>query len=136
MDVWQLAQLLVSAAIFSFIWFVQLVHYPFFQFVAQQDFSQAMLEHQRRISYLAMPLMLAELAITSYQVFMQQREVVLLLLVAIVWASTALLQVPRHRQLERGKDLSVIRSLVATNWIRTVAWSLKFALILRASWPS
>ncbi len=46
-------------------------------------------------------------------------------LVFIVWLSTFVLQVPIHNQLKTGKENMLIRRLVATNWIRTAAWSLK-----------
>jgi hypothetical protein len=40
------------------------------------------------------------------------------------------LQVPCHRTLERGFDPAVARRLVATNWIRTVCWSLRLLVAL------
>jgi hypothetical protein len=53
-----------------------------------------------------------------------------LALLAVVWLSTALLQVPCHRRLERGFDGAVVRRLVSTNWIRTLAWTLRAMLAL------
>ena len=53
-----------------------------------------------------------------------------LALVGVIWLSTALLQVPLHNTLAAGFDADVHRRLVATNWIRTVAWSLRSALVL------
>jgi hypothetical protein len=44
--------------------------------------------------------------------------------------STARLQVPCHRKLARGFDADVARRLVATNWIRTVCWSLRLLIAL------
>ena len=51
-------------------------------------------------------------------------------LLVVIWLSTFLLQVPRHRTLESGFDISVHRRLVGTNWIRTFAWSLRGLLVL------
>jgi hypothetical protein len=51
------------------------------------------------------------------------------LLVIVVWLSTFLLQVPIHHRLEAGKDDKRIQRLVATNWIRTAAWSLKTGVV-------
>jgi hypothetical protein len=48
----------------------------------------------------------------------------------VIWLSTALLQVPRHRALEAGFDPAAHRALVATNWIRTVAWTARGFLLL------
>lgn len=46
-------------------------------------------------------------------------------LVALIWLSTFLIQVPIHQQLAKGKDLGLIDRLVRTNWIRTILWTLK-----------
>ncbi len=51
-------------------------------------------------------------------------------LLAIIWASTALLQVPAHSRLERGFDAHVHRRLVRTNWIRTVCWTARGVVAL------
>ncbi|MEQ1727476.1 MAG: hypothetical protein ABL982_03770 [Vicinamibacterales bacterium] len=51
-------------------------------------------------------------------------------LLAIIWASTALLQVPAHNRLERGFDADVHRRLVRTNWIRTVCWTARVVVAL------
>ena len=48
----------------------------------------------------------------------------------MIWISTATLQVPQHRRLERGFDPSAHRTLVLTNWVRVVAWSLRALLVL------
>jgi hypothetical protein len=42
----------------------------------------------------------------------------------------ARLQAPRHVALRRGFDPSVHARLVATNWIRTAAWSARSVLAL------
>ncbi len=49
-----------------------------------------------------------------------------------VWLSTALVQVPIHRRLSASgiPDETDLRRLVRTNWIRTVAWSLRAPLAL------
>ena len=51
-------------------------------------------------------------------------------LLGIIWLSTALVQVPRHSQLSRGYDAKVIGELVGSNWLRTVAWTLRAGLVL------
>jgi hypothetical protein len=53
-----------------------------------------------------------------------------LALVAAIWLSTALLQVPRHTTLGSGFDGSAWSGLVRTNWIRTVAWSSRGIVVL------
>jgi hypothetical protein len=51
-------------------------------------------------------------------------------LLAVVWTSTGLWQVPAHRRLERGFDAALQRWLVSTNWVRTGAWSARGIIAL------
>jgi hypothetical protein len=56
-----------------------------------------------------------------------------LALLAVVWASTWLLQVPCHTRLAGGFDAAVHRRLVASNWIRTVGWTARTVLLVGAT---
>ena len=47
----------------------------------------------------------------------------------IIWIGTFLLSVPIHSQLSFTFDLDLIDRLVNTNWLRTIAWSLKLSLL-------
>ena len=49
-------------------------------------------------------------------------------LLAVIHASTIFLQVPAHTTLSDHYDDDVARRLVATNWIRTVGWTLRAAV--------
>lgn len=51
-------------------------------------------------------------------------------LLVVIWVSTAVVQVPLHKLLARGFDLRAYRRLVVTNWLRTIAWSLRGLLIM------
>ncbi|MDP8952066.1 MAG: hypothetical protein M3N18_07490 [Actinomycetota bacterium] len=53
-----------------------------------------------------------------------------LALVALIWLSTALLQAPRHGALGRGFDEGTVSGLILSNWIRTIAWSVRGLLVL------
>ena len=57
-------------------------------------------------------------------------------LLAVIWLSTALVQVPCHEALSRAFDSLVHQRLVQTNWLRTAAWSLRGLLALWMVWPS
>lgn len=48
-----------------------------------------------------------------------------LALLAVVWASTILVQVPLHRRLSGGYDGAAVTRVVQTNWVRTTAWTLR-----------
>lgn len=99
------------------IWFVQVVHYPLFSRVVG-------------------PPMLVEMATALTLVLVRPAGVPVnaillgIILLAIVWLSTALLQVPRHKTLGAGFDDRVCTNLVVSNWIRTIAWSLRGLLAL------
>ena len=116
------------------IWTVQLVHYPLFGRVGEAGFAAYELEHSSRITLLVGPLMAVELATAALLVWRRPEGVpgavvwVGLALVAVIWASTAFVQVPLHGRLSRGFDGRAHELLVLTNWVRTVAWSARGAL--------
>ena len=110
------------------IWFVQVVHYPLFAKVGA-GFSVFELEHARRTGWVVGPLMVIELASAGWLLWHppsgSSRALPLLGLglLAVIWTSTAFLQVPCHRVLGRGFDAQVHSRLVRSNWIRTAAWT-------------
>jgi hypothetical protein len=132
-----------TLAMVGLIWFVQVVHYPLFDHASERRFVGFAAAHQRRTSWVVVPLMLTE-AGTALALLITpppgvRRELLWLgvLLLAVIWLSTALLQVPLHRRLSGGRDASAIRRLVASNWLRTAAWTargwLALALLKEAS---
>lgn len=127
-----LSELILTFCLVTLIWIIQLVHYPSFSYYDATTFNEAMGFHQQRISFIVMPLMLTEAALAGF-LLSQDRGVLNglgLALIAGIWLSTFLLQVPLHQQLLAGKDLAAIERLVTTNWIRTGLWSLKGLLCL------
>jgi hypothetical protein len=53
-----------------------------------------------------------------------------LLLVLVIWAVTFALYVPDYVRLTHGHDASLIRRLIAWQWIRTLCWTGRSALLL------
>ena len=117
-------------------WFVQVVHYPLFSRVGGEGFALYSEAHSRLTTYVVGPPMLVEAATGLLLVFRRPAEIPLwaalvgLALVGLIWASTALLQVPRHTALGSGFDRAALSGLVLTNWVRTAAWSVRGALVL------
>lgn len=118
------------------IWVIQLVHYPLFAGVGRGEFMAYHADHNRLITMIVMPVMLTEL-ISAVALAMQPpasvRPMLLWLSVALVgiaWLTTAFASVPAHGVLSAGFDLQAHRSLVLTNWIRTIVWSAKGLLLL------
>lgn len=115
------------------IWIVQLVHYPSFHYVGEDNFKAFQLHHVNSIDKIVIPVMVAELA-TSFGLAWADGFLSLnaigFYLVILIWASTGLFSVPAHTKLESSKDDQAIKKLVSTNWFRTILWSLKSGLSL------
>ena len=117
------------------IWFVQIVHYPLFGRVGAAEFPAYEREHARRTGRVVGPAMVVELLLA---LALTTRGGALvwagLALLGVIWASTAFVQVPLHRRLERGADVAAQRRLVRTNWIRTAAWTARdvIAIVIAA----
>ena len=50
-------------------------------------------------------------------------------LVGLIWATTFFISVPFHNRLETGFDYVAIDGLTRTNWLRTLAWTARAALL-------
>lgn len=130
---WSVWVLLLHAATACFmtglIWFVQVVHYPLLAAVDAQGFGPYHREHLRRTTFVVGPVMLIEAATAAWIARADLTTPFLawlgIALLAIVWAATFWLSVPRHNQLAAGFDAAAHASLVATNWIRSVGWTAR-----------
>ena len=117
------------------IWFIQLVQYPSFAHVDRPSFVELHAYHSSAISVIVGPLMILEALSAVAFVWTPLRvqtpwQIWLGIgLVAVIWASTFLLQVPAHTKLDAGFDESTWRFLVRSNWIRTIAWSARAVLV-------
>ena len=129
------ANLISTLYMLGLIWFVQVVHYPLFSRVGADAFSGYESVHVTRTGPVVGPAMLIEaasavsLALLPVAALPAPVAWLGLALVGIIWASTALLQVPCHTALGQGFDAATHRRLVRTNWIRTAAWTLRGALL-------
>ena len=131
-----LVQAASTLALTGLVWFVQVVHYPLYPSVGAASFPAYQKRHIRLTNLVAGPLMLVELAaavglVAARPASVSREQAWLGLgLVILIWLSTASLQLPRHFILIRGFDAAVHRALVATNWIRTLGWTARSALVL------
>jgi hypothetical protein len=125
-----------TALMIGIVWFVQVVHYPLMALVGRDGYPAYQAAHSRRTTFVVMPPMLVEmgtgvwLALRASPLFPASAAWTGLALLALVWASTFFLQVPQHSRLEAGFDAAAHRRLVQSNWIRTVAWTLRGLLVL------
>lgn len=119
------------------IWFVQVVHYPLFAKVGGEAFKQYEHDHQRRTTWVVAPVMLVEAAAASMLVMPFAGETnsieawLGLALLAVVWLSTFLVQMPLHAALERSPSREIMNRLVRSNWVRTMAWTARAVI---AAW--
>lgn len=123
------------------IWFVQVVHYPLFQRAEAARFQDFADEHQRLTGRVVAGPMLIELITSVGLVLLPPDGVPIgqiwlgLVLVAITSTSTGLVQMRLHGEMSRlGHDHERIARLVRTNWVRTVAWSVRGVLVLVMLW--
>lgn len=133
-EVLVLTQAAATLFMVGVIWFVQVVHYPLFAGVGADDWVGYAGRHVRRTGWVVGPPMLVEAASAVGLVVVRPAAVPVrwawlgLLLLAVVWLSTYLIQAPRHRRLADGFDAGVARSLIVSNWARTVGWSTRGVL--------
>ena len=132
--------LLVLSCVFStfamtgLIWLIQRVSYPLMGHVPPDAFPAYEMFHCQRISLVVLPLMMIELfsslwlawkPLPGFEMALRVGAV----LVVLIWLSTFALQVPLHQKLEQSFDLASWQKLVSSNWIRTVLWTARSALM-------
>ena len=120
------------------IWMVQLVQYPMLARYSAHEPSTAAHEHQRRITWVVGPLMAVE-GVTALLLLIDRPDEIATStawlaagLLGVALASTVLIQVPLHTRLGEGHDDDVAKRLIATNWIRTVAWTARGVVLAGA----
>lgn len=109
------------------IWLIQLVHYPSFHYISSSKFREFEQFHTQNITYIVLPLMLLELiasiilVVRGFSLF----SIINLSTVVALWLVTLLISMPRHQSLIKNYRSETVNSLIRTNWIRTVIWSLR-----------
>lgn len=113
------------------IWFVQVVHYPLLSVVPVESAASVAVEHQRRTGWVVMVPMTVEGVTTLLLLGMVPEGVAWFvpwlagIPLAVALLATVLLSVPRHARMAANPDATVGQELVSTNWIRTIAWSVR-----------
>ena len=118
------------------IWLIQIVHYPLFNLIGKGEFRVYHDVHRVLITPLVGTVMIIEFISSILLVVFPLKNVSLtipiigVILVLFIWASTAFLQIPQHNALANAYELKAHNLLVQTNWIRTIAWSMRGFLLL------
>ena len=129
-------QLVCCAIMVGVIWVIQLLHYPAFEQINSADFVHFHRRHSRNISFIVMPVMLAEvvsgglliLSISNRTLFVANFFGILLL-----WICTFFFSVPLHNRLSQGSHVPTIQRLVLTNWPRTIIWTVRLVGLFAVS---
>jgi hypothetical protein len=124
------------------IWTIQLVHYPLFDRVGEDAFARYEAEHVRRMGrLLAVPAPIEVVTAAALVIGRPPGVGLGLVLVAgavlaAVWITTALVQVPLHDRLAAGPSSAATRRLVTSNRMRTAGWTLRGALVGVMVWQA
>ena len=135
-DIAAVAQVIASVGMFGVIWIVQVVHYPLMRFVPGRDFTRFETAHRSRISWVVGPLMAIEGVCVLAFLFAPPAGLIWWLpwagavFEAVAIGTTALVSAPLHERLNAHFDHATLDRLIATNWIRTVAWTGRAGLAI------
>ena len=108
------------------IWVVQLLLYPFFKRIGENEFAALHEFHMNKITWIVAPLMVVELA-SALGLFWCETDFIFfwnLISVIMIWLLTVFWNVPTHTHLNFKSGESK-KNLVSRNWPRTFIWSLR-----------
>lgn len=131
-----LLQLGTTLPLVGLIWLVQVVSYPLFAKVGVPEFAAYHAAHARLITFVVAPLMLGELVSALAWVAASEPRLPRGIawagaaLAIAVWLATMFVSVPQHEVLSHGFDGRAQQLLVSTNWLRTIAWTLRGGILL------
>ncbi len=131
-----LINLFSAFAMTGIIWLIQLTHYPSFRYVEMKAWPQFHTFHTGSITLVVAPLMMAQLlssiTLLFSPLFLNYKFLLIinLALVCVVFIATAFISVPIHNKIAEFFDSSLIESLILTNWIRTISWTLNSVLLI------
>ena len=134
-----LLHLIPTALMAGVIWFVQVVHYPLFANVGERVFRGYEEQHTRRTTWVVLPPMVAELALSLWVAARAPTALATLAwlgagLAVLLWLTTFAVQVPCHARLAAGFDAPTWRRLVRSNWLRTAMWSARLGIAVALLW--
>jgi hypothetical protein len=134
-DLLLLSQLGFTLSLVGLIWFVQIVHYPLFAMIGSEAFAEYERCHQKKTTRVVAPLMLLEVLTAGLLLIWRPDGVAAwlpwtgLALIALIWVSTFLWQVPVHERLAAAFEKQTHLLLVRSNWLRTAGWTLRGLLV-------
>tara|TARA_B100001540_G_scaffold195177_1_gene171929 strand:+ start:424 stop:849 length:426 start_codon:yes stop_codon:yes gene_type:complete len=127
--------LITTSMMVAIIWIVQILHYPTFLFIDKKQYTEFQQFHMKKISYIIIPIMIVELFSGLGILFLIQKGQILfygsLALLVLIWMLTGLLFTKYHSELSKKYNQETILQLILFNWIRTLLWTIRLALLLK-----
>ena len=127
--------LIATSMMVAIIWIVQILHYPTFLFINKKQYTDFQQFHMNKISYIIVPIMVVELFSGLGILFIiQKRQIsfyVSFALLILIWMITGLLFTKYHSDLSKKYNQETILQLIQFNWIRTLLWTIRLALLLK-----
>ena len=123
---------LSTSLMVGIIWVIQLLHYPTFNFIREDDYVEFQHFHMQRISFIVVPVMITEL-ISCFMLVYYFRSYLLILcliILLVIWLITFVFFTKLHQSLLSGYDKMIVDKLVQINWSRTVLWSLRLIILI------
>ena len=110
---------------------VQFIVYPSFKIYNTNQFKSFHSDYTTKMLYIVGPVMTVELLCCIYLLYVDlPSELFSSLLLSIVWVLTFAVIVPIHNRLNNNFKLSEHKKLLRLNGLRTLAWILKFTVIV------
>lgn len=133
--------LIINLAVASFLaglfWYIQIVHYPLFNYLDKKSFLDYHVAQQKKNVFIVFIPMLVEGAFTILFAFDHPYNVppmipfLCLCLSTGLWIVTFSHIAPLHDKLTTdGLDKETIEQLIQVNWVRTIGWTIKMALLI------
>jgi hypothetical protein len=125
----EIFRLLTDFGLVVLVWIVQRIVYPSFLHYNSKELIKWHRIYTSRFTFIVFPLMLGQLGISMYQLFLEINlyTVLSFVIIGLIWLSTMLQFIPIHTQISKGKvNQNMLNSLVKKNWIRTFLWTALF----------
>lgn len=111
------------------IWVIQLVHYPSFKYIDQNEFIKFERFHMNRISFIVVPIMTLELLtaiiLTVFLSKTNSWHFFNTIFLVFTWFFTFFVSARLHKRLLQRYSLDLIQKLTSSNWARTTIWSIR-----------
>lgn len=125
-----LTHMAATWAMVGFIWTIQVLQYPLMAEVPPEGFPRFEAVHQRRVTAVIalfgpVEVVMAALVFLTVDVVPGWLSFSSGAVLAAIWISTAFFYAPLHGRLADRFDTVLHRRLVTTNWIRTIAWTIR-----------